>query len=58
MNTERIVSDPSQHGWIDLGNGKWGWAGEGSVEAPVTSVNTKIGDVVLDAADVGAITRG
>ena len=20
--SERIVSDPSQHGWIDLGNGK------------------------------------
>lgn len=28
--SERIVSDPSQHGWVDLGNGKWGWAGEGS----------------------------
>jgi hypothetical protein len=28
--SERIVNDPSQHGWVDLGNGKWGWAGEGS----------------------------
>lgn len=28
--SERIVSDPSQHGWVDLGDGKWGWAGEGS----------------------------
>ena len=53
--SERIVSDPSQHGWIDLGNGKWGWAGEGFGAAPVTSVNTKVGDVVLDAADVGAL---
>ena len=28
--SERIVSDPSQHGWVDLGNGKWGWGGQGS----------------------------
>lgn len=27
--SERIVSDPSQHGWVDLGNGKWGWAAGG-----------------------------
>lgn len=29
---------------------------EPGIESPVTSVNTKIGDVVLNAADVGAAT--
>lgn len=29
--SERIVDDPSQHGWVDAGNGKWEWvAGGGS----------------------------
>ena len=51
----RQIADPSQHGWVDLGNNQWGWAGEGSGEPLVTSVNTKIGDVVLDASDVGAL---
>ena len=28
---ERTTSNrSSQHGWVDLGGGKWGWAGEGS----------------------------
>ena len=28
--SERMVDDPSQHGWVDVGNGKWEWAAGGS----------------------------
>ena len=33
--TARTVSDPTEHGWVDAGNGKWVWgaSGGGSVDA-------------------------
>ena len=27
--TARTVSDPTEHGWVDAGNGKWVWGASG-----------------------------
>ena len=27
--SERAISDPTEHGWVDAGDGKWMWAGSG-----------------------------
>ena len=27
--SERAISDPTEHGWVDAGDGKWMWGGSG-----------------------------
>ena len=27
--TERAIADPTEHGWVDAGGGKWVWGGTG-----------------------------
>ena len=31
---ERVISDPTDHGWVDAGGGKWKWAGAGTDAGP------------------------
>ena len=47
--SERAITDPSQHGWVDAGDGKWMWGGSGGGDAG--------GGSITDGTEEGQVTR-
>ena len=52
--SERIVDNPANHGWLDIGGGKWKWAGTGT-SYDDTEIRGLIADNASDIADLQAL---
>ena len=58
--SERAIADPTEHGWVDAGGGKWMWAGSGGGTGyDDTEVRNLIADntaaISANASDISGI---